>query len=113
VALRAALDAVPELRLIACHFGGYHQLDEAEELIVGSRAYLETSWPPRLGDLAQERVRSLIRRHGADRVVFGSDWPMAEPAAEIASVRALGLEQQEVDAILGNTLAAILDLGPA
>jgi predicted TIM-barrel fold metal-dependent hydrolase len=110
VALRAALDAVPELRLIACHFGGYHQLDEAEELIVGSRAYLETSWPPRLGDLEQARIRSLIRRHGVDRVVFGSDWPMADPAAEIASVRALGLDPREVDAILGNTLAAILGL---
>jgi len=109
-ALRAALDAVPELRLIACHFGGYHQLDAAEELIVGSRAYLETSWPPRLGDLDKERVRSLIRRHGADRVVFGSDWPMADPAAEIASVQALGLHDHEVDAILGNTLAAILGL---
>ncbi|MDT4936249.1 MAG: uncharacterized protein QOK11_4141 [Pseudonocardiales bacterium] len=109
-ALRAALDAVPELRLIACHFGGFHQLDEAEELIVGSRAYLETSWPPRLGDLDKERIRSLIRRHGADRVVFGSDWPMADPAAEIASVRALGLDAAETDAILGNTLAGVLGL---
>lgn len=109
-ALRAALDAVPELRLIACHFGGYHELDAAEELIVGSPAYLETSWPPRLGDLDKQRIRSVIRRHGADRVVFGSDWPMADPATEIAAVRALGLDEHETDAILGNTLAGILGL---
>jgi predicted TIM-barrel fold metal-dependent hydrolase len=109
-ALRKALDAVPDLTLIACHFGGYHQLDEAEELIVGSRAYLETSWPPRMGDLDKERVRNLIRRHGADRVVFGSDWPMADPAAEIAAVRALGLTDEEVGAIFGNTLAGIIGI---
>ena len=48
-ALRARSTRCPTLRLIACHFGGYHRLDEAEELVVGSRAYLETSWPPRLG----------------------------------------------------------------
>ena len=108
--VRFALDSVPDLRLIACHFGGYHLLDEAEQLVVGSRAYLETSWPPRLGDLDRDRIRSLIRRHGADRVIFGSDWPMADPGAEIESVRALGLDQHEVDAILGNTLAAILGL---
>jgi predicted TIM-barrel fold metal-dependent hydrolase len=108
--VRFALDSVPELRLIACHFGGYHLLDDAEELVVGSRAYLETSWPPRLGDLDRDRIRRLIRRHGADRVIFGSDWPMADPAAEIESVRALGLETHEVDAILGNTLAGILGL---
>jgi len=109
-ALRAALDAVPGLTLIACHFGGYHRLGEAEEVIVGSRAYLETSWPPRLADLDRERIRALIRRHGADRVIFGSDWPMADPAAEIAAVRDLGLGDKETSAILGGTLAGILKL---
>jgi uncharacterized protein len=109
-ALRAALDAVPTLTLIACHFGGYHRLDEADELMVGSRAYLETSWPPRLADLDRDRIRSLIRRHGADRVIFGSDWPMADPGAEIAAVRELGLEPAETDAILGGTLAGLIGL---
>ena len=111
-ALRAAIDAVPALTLIACHFGGYHLLGEAEQLVVGSRAYLETSWPPRLADLDADRIRALIRRHGADRVIYGSDWPMADPAAEIAAVRGLGLEPAETDAILGNTLAGILGLVP-
>jgi uncharacterized protein len=111
-ALRAAIDAVPTLTLIACHFGGYHRLDEASELMVGSRAYLETSWPPRLAELDRERIRALIRRHGAGRVIFGSDWPMADPAAEIAAVRALGLEPAETDAILGGTLAGLLGLTP-
>jgi uncharacterized protein len=109
-ALRAALDAVPGLQLIACHFGGYQRLDEAEATMVGSRAFLETSWPPRLSDLDKQRVCALIRRHGADRVVFGSDWPMADPAAELAAVRALGLDDDETAAITGNTLASILGL---
>jgi uncharacterized protein len=106
--LRTLIDAVPNIQLIACHFGGYHRMDEAEELIVGTRIHLETSWPPRMGDLDKERIRTLIRRHGADRVVYGSDWPMADPAAEIAAVRALGLTSEEQDAILGGTLAGIL-----
>jgi predicted TIM-barrel fold metal-dependent hydrolase len=108
--LRAALDAVPTLRLIACHFGGYHRLDEAEESLVGSRAFLETSWPPRLSDLDRGRVVAMIRRHGADRVVFGSDWPMADPAAEIAAIRDLGLTAEEEDGILGDNLARLLGL---
>jgi uncharacterized protein len=110
-ALRKALDAVPGLTLIACHFGGYHELDAAEELVVGSRAYLETSWPPRVGDLDADRIRALIRRHGADRVVFGSDWPMTDPASEIASLRALGLRPDEISAILGDTLAGLIGKG--
>jgi uncharacterized protein len=98
------------LTLIACHYGGYHRLDEAEELVVGSSVYLETSWPPTMADLDRDRIRNLIRRHGADRVVFGSDWPMTDQGAEVAGIRALGLEPHEEAAILGNTLAGLLGL---
>lgn len=106
--LLGLIEAVPEARLIACHFGGYHRLDEAEQLVVGASIYLETSWPPRMGDLDRSRIRSLVLRHGADRIVYGSDWPMADPAAEIAAVRALGLSPDARAAILGGNLAAIL-----
>ena len=106
--MRALVDAVPDLTLIACHYGGYHRLDEAEEVVVGSRAILETSWPPTLGDLDRARLRALIARHGADRVVFGSDWPMTDPATEIAAIRALGLPAEDEAGILGDNLAAVL-----
>jgi predicted TIM-barrel fold metal-dependent hydrolase len=109
-ALRELADALPALTLIACHYGGYHRLDEAEEHVVGSRVTLETSWPPTVADLDRERIVALIRTHGADRVVYGSDWPMADPAAEIAAIRDLGLTQEETDGILGGNAARLLGL---
>ena len=108
--LRALIDAVPDLTLIACHYGGYHRLDEAEEKVVGSRAFLETSWPPTVGDLDRARVTAIIERHGADRVVYGSDWPMTDPATEIAAIRALGLAPDVAAGILGDNLARLLGL---
>jgi predicted TIM-barrel fold metal-dependent hydrolase len=109
-ALRELADALPGLTLIACHYGGYHRLDEAEEHVVGSRVTLETSWPPTVADLDRERIVALIRTHGADRVVYGSDWPMADPAAEIAAIRELGLTQEETDGILGENAARLLGI---
>jgi predicted TIM-barrel fold metal-dependent hydrolase len=108
--LRVLLDAVPGLRVIACHFGGYHRLDEAEELLVGYRAVLETSWPPSTAGLDPARIREIIARHGAGRVVYGSDWPMTDPATEIAAIRALGLPPDDETAILGGNLAALLGI---
>jgi predicted TIM-barrel fold metal-dependent hydrolase len=108
--LRRLADQLPDLRLIACHFGGYHLLEEAEHHVVGSSVTLETSWPPTMAALEPERVVALIRRHGADRVVYGSDWPMADPAAEIAAIRALGLTPEEEAGILGGNLARILGI---
>ena len=111
--LRQLADALPDLTLIACHYGGYHRLDEAEEYVVGSRVTLETSWPPTMAELDPERVVAIIRRHGADRVVYGSDWPMADPSAEMAAIRALPLTPEEIDGILGDNLARLLGLQPA
>lgn len=104
----AVAQAIPDLCLIACHYGGYHLLEEAESILVGSRVVLETSWPPTVADLDAERIRSIIQRHGADRFVFGSDWPMAEPAREIAAIRGLGLTPGQQEAVLGGTLARLL-----
>jgi uncharacterized protein len=72
--------------------------------------HLETSWPPTMAELEPETVVRLIRTHGADRVVYGSDWPMADPAKEIAAIRALGLTKEEEDAVLGGNLARLLGL---
>ena len=111
--LRQLADRLPGLTLIACHYGGYHLLEEAEEHVVGSSVTLETSWPPTMAELEPEKVVDLIRKHGADRVVYGSDWPMADPAAEIAAIRKLGLTPEEEAGVLGGNLARILGVGEA
>lgn len=102
--------AIPGLKFIAAHFGGYHDLDAAEEWSVGADVHLETSWPPSVGSLPADRIREIIRRHGAARVVFGSDWPMADPATEIAAIRALGLTAEEEAGVLGGSLARLLGI---
>lgn len=107
--LAALARAVPHLNVLACHFGGYHHLDEAFEVVCGSGVLVDTSWPPGLGGLDPARVRDFIRRHGADRVVFASDWPTADPAREIQALRDLGLPEDDTAAILGLTLAQILE----
>ncbi|MHB8794329.1 MAG: amidohydrolase family protein [Candidatus Nanopelagicales bacterium] len=99
----------PDLRLVACHFGGFHQFDEAEREVVGLDVYLETSWPPTLAELDRDRLIGIIEKHGTERVVFGSDWPMADPRAEIHLIRDLGFDEASTANILGLNLARFLD----
>jgi len=98
----------PRLDVIACHFGGYRMLDEAEDTVIGLPVYIDTSWPPSLSELDAGRIRAVIERHGAERVLFGSDWPMASPKDEIAAVRALGLSAADEAAVLGGNLERLL-----
>lgn len=100
----------PRLDVVACHFGGYRRFDEALETVIGLPVHLDTSWPPSLATLDPARVRAAIEKHGADRVVFASDWPMADPAAEIRAIRDLGLSDTDTEAVLGGNLARLLGL---
>ncbi len=106
--LRDIVLAFPELDVIACHFGGYHMLDDAEQSVIGLPVVLDTAWPPSLAALDPATVRDLIRRHGVERVVFSSDWPTASPAAEVEAIRALGLDDDETAAVLGGNMARLL-----
>ncbi len=100
----------PRLDVIACHFGGYRRFEEAVETVIGLPVYVDTSWPPSLGSLAPERVRAVIEKHGPERVVFASDWPMADPRAEVEVIRGLGLSDADTDAVLGGNLAGLLGI---
>jgi predicted TIM-barrel fold metal-dependent hydrolase len=108
--LRGLAERFPRLDVIACHFGGYKLLEEAEEQVIGLPVYVDTSWPPGLGSIDPDRVRRLIESHGPERVIFASDWPMADPAADLEAVRGLGLAAAEEEAVLGGNLERMLGL---
>jgi predicted TIM-barrel fold metal-dependent hydrolase len=107
--MRRVIEMFPGLDVIACHFGGYRLLDEAEENIIGLPVYVDTAWPPSLGDVDPERLRAIIERHGPERVLFGSDWPMASPADELTAVRGLGLGPEQTAGVLGDNMKRLLE----
>lgn len=100
----------PRLDLIACHFGGYRMFERAAEAVCGLPVYLDTSWPPGLATLDPGSVRDRIRKHGADRVIFASDWPMADQRSEIEAIHELGLSDEETAGVLGGNLSRLLGL---
>lgn len=108
--VRDIVRSLPNLTMIACHFGGYHHLDNAMQTLIGEPVYFDTSWPPSLATLDADVLRSIITRHGSERIVFASDWPTASPVAEISALRALGLPVADLDLILGGNAQRILDL---
>lgn len=100
----------PRLDVIACHFGGYRQFQAAVDTVVGLPVYLDTSWPPSLAELDPAEVRAVIESHGPQRIVFASDWPMADQSGEIRAIRELGLPDGDVEDILGRNLARLLKM---
>jgi predicted TIM-barrel fold metal-dependent hydrolase len=98
----------PDLTVILAHLGGYRVWDEVAEHLLGEKVYLDTAYT--LGHLAPEDVAAIVRGHGTDRILFGSDGPWTDPAAEIGELRDLGLSGEELDAILWRNAAELLSL---
>jgi predicted TIM-barrel fold metal-dependent hydrolase len=105
----ALVRALPRLRLVACHFGGYQDLEAAENSVVGLPIHLDTSWPPGLAALDPGRVARLIERHGAHRICFASDWPMADPRAELEALERLPLAPEDIERIKGENFRHLLE----
>ncbi len=102
----AVMDAWPELTLVLAHLGGFQEWKGVAEYIAGRNVWLDTAYTPR--HLPDDEFVALVRAHGVDRVLFGSDGPWTDAELEIGHIRGLGLTDQEVEAILGGNALRLL-----
>lgn len=92
------LKAFPALTVTGAHFGGWSIWEEATEKLHGiNNLYVDCS--SSFCALDDETAVRLIHTYGADRVLFGSDYPMWEPAAEVGRLLSLPLTQEEKELI--------------
>jgi predicted TIM-barrel fold metal-dependent hydrolase len=52
----------------------------------------------------------IIEKHGADRILFGSDAPWSNASTEVEHLKSLPLLQKDIDLILGGNATRILGL---
>jgi predicted TIM-barrel fold metal-dependent hydrolase len=102
----ALLDAIPDLRVILAHMGGYRVWNRVAEVLLGRSVYLDTAYT--LGHLPDADFVEIVHAHGAEHILFGSDGPWTDAAAEIAWLRGLPLGEGVIDAILGANAMHIL-----
>lgn len=106
--LARLLDSVTGLTVIAAHMGGYQCWDDVERHLVGRNLYLDTSFS--LADLGSERMAEIIRAHGIDKTLFGTDSPWTDQSAEAHGIRSLPFTDDEIAAILGGNARRLLQV---
>lgn len=97
------LDRHPALKLVVAHTGGFDCEREVLEKLCGTPVWLDTSLAAiRRGRSAEwgALCAEILRKHDHSRVLFATDTPWSEPAAEIAFVRSLALSEEETEGIL-------------
>ncbi len=97
----------PDLKIVAAHFGGYQAWDTDSPLLLDCENVVfdcsSTFWAT-----GPEKGTALIRACGADRVLFGSDYPVRLPGDYLRLFDALPLTGEEREAILWKNAARLL-----
>lgn len=88
------LNIYKNLTVIGAHFGGYSVWDEASAKLSGiPNLYVDCS--SSFFKLTNGEVEKIINRYGADKVLFGTDYPMWSAEAEIKRFMSLNLTDFE------------------
>lgn len=96
----------PNLTIIAAHFGGYSEWEEASrELFDLDNVLFDTS--SSLPFLDPNQAADMIHSAGVDRFMFGTDYPMWNHKSELERFMRLPLTDSEREVILSRNMARL------
>lgn len=105
--LKKVIDNFPKLCVIAAHLGGWSLFDEAFALLKNSDCFFDISSCTMF--LPSEKVAKYIRGYGADRVLFGTDFPLWSPETEVNAFKNLPLTSEEFEKIAYKNALRVID----
>ncbi|MBE6606154.1 MAG: amidohydrolase [Ruminococcaceae bacterium] len=98
--LYKVIEKYPQLCIIAAHLGGYSAWDVADTFAGYDKIYYDTS--SALEYMDRPLAESLIERLGADKIMFGTDYPCTTAKSGLDRFLKLHLSERERKDILYN-----------
>ena len=96
--LMNVLKTFPDLVVDAAHFGGWSVPEIGYDVLHEENVLIDVS--SSLAFLGNRRTSELVSLWGADRVMFGSDFPMWDPAREYDTFTSLGFSDGDLEKML-------------
>lgn len=99
----------PRLIVVLAHMGGNYHWEESYDHIcgIGGEVYLDTAYSY---DVPDDLMLRMIRKHGADRILFASDCPWQSSAVMKEKIDALPLTDSEKELIFYRNAERLLGL---
>lgn len=106
--LRRVLELFPRLTVVAAHFGGYSMYEAGCEYLKDTNCFFDIS--SSIMFMPDGIPEQYIRTYGAERMLFGSDFPLWDPEEEVQRFLNLKLTQQEQEQIAHKTAETLLGI---
>ena len=108
------MKTVAPKNFVLAHLGGWKGWDEVEKSLCGMDLYMDTafvlgSYEPPKGVyvseeekimLSDEQFIRIVKKHGADKVLFGTDSPWSDQSETLLKVKSLIKDEADQEAIL-------------
>ncbi len=108
VRLRRVMELFPRLEVIAAHFGGYSMFETAKEQLSDKNCIFDIS--SAMMFMQPGEAEKYIRHYGAERLAYGTDYPLWDPVTEVKRFMQLKLTDDEFEQIAHKTAEEILKL---
>lgn len=98
--------------LILAHLGGWNGWDQVLDKLAGTDVYLDTSFCFEEGEIphiSESMFLEMIRIHGADKILFGTDSPWACQKKSLEIIRNMKLPKETEQKILGDNMKSLLE----
>jgi predicted TIM-barrel fold metal-dependent hydrolase len=105
--LLRVIENFPKLTAIFAHMGGEYHWDEVYDLLCGKNCFIDTSYCAE--NMESALMEKMIKKHGSERVLFGSDFPWKSPVAIVTKLKTLSLSKIEIDNILYKNALKLLE----
>lgn len=104
--LMNAVKRFPRLTVVGAHFAGWSMWDRGVDIFAHSGIYTDCS--SSLYAMSPEHAAELIRKIGADRVMWGTDYPMWRAGEELERFNRLPLTEEERKLILSGNVRRLI-----
>lgn len=104
--LRVIREVSPK-NLVLAHYGSFDMWEEVEELLAGKEVYLDTAFTA--GYIKDEVFVNILKKHGADRILFATDSPWSGQKESLQFLRSLAIERKDIDKILGQNAGKLIE----
>ena len=106
--LAKVLDSFKNLTVVAAHLGGWSIFEQAVPYLKKRRCYMDIS--SSMPFIGIKRVSEYIKIYGADRLMFGSDFPMWNPVSEYENFMKIKMARNEREKILWKNAAKVFNI---
>ena len=115
--MRKVLDAVKPQKMVLAHLGGWKQWEEVYEYLAGENVYLDTAFIFGVWDSSNENREyidkkmflKIVKKHGADKILFATDSPWSNAVNGIEYIRNLTIDEKDKNLILGENAVRLLN----